>query len=119
MYIDMHDDNYIYHIIPIEGRLTSHPDGNRELTVRGRILNVSMVNHNGFGFRTGTSKMIDKVIYNNPATIVYWKDGTKTVVKCDPKDTYDPMTGLALCYMKKFLGNNSRKFNDALHDAGF
>lgn len=25
---------------------------------------------------------IDKVIFHAPATIVYWSDGTKTVVKC-------------------------------------
>lgn len=25
---------------------------------------------------------VDKVIYNPPATIVFWNDGTKTVVKC-------------------------------------
>lgn len=56
-----------------------------------------------------------KVIYHNPATIVLWEDGTKTVVKCDPKDTYDPEKGLALCFMKKALGNKSRAINDILH----
>ena len=56
-----------------------------------------------------------KVIYHDPATIVLWEDGTKTVVKCDPKDTYDPEKGLALCFMKKALGNKSRAINDILH----
>ena len=32
---------------------------------------------------------IKKVIYNNPATIICWEDGTKTVVKCSEGDTYD------------------------------
>lgn len=54
-----------------------------------------------------------KVIYNPPATIAIWADGSKTVVKCDKDDVYDPKYGLALCYMKKALGS-SRAFNDAL-----
>lgn len=54
---------------------------------------------------------IDRVIFNNPATIVFWKDGTKTVVKCQEGDIYSPETGLALCIAKKALGNKSN-FND-------
>lgn len=49
-----------------------------------------------------------KVIFSNPATIVLWWDDTKTVVKCSPNDTYDKEKGLALCYMKKLLGNDNR-----------
>lgn len=55
-----------------------------------------------------------RVIYNYPATIVLWEDGTKTVVKCQDGETYQKETGLALCYMKKALGNISRNLNDAL-----
>lgn len=57
-----------------------------------------------------------RVIFNPPATVVLWEDGTKTVVKCDPKDTFDEMKGLALCYMKKALGNTSRELNKALRN---
>lgn len=53
----------------------------------------------------------EKVIFHDPATIVYWKDGTKTVVKCGPNDTYSKETGLALCYMKKVLGNKGNYNN--------
>lgn len=56
-----------------------------------------------------------KAIFNDPATIVLWGDGTKTVVKCQEGDAYDSEKGLALCYMKKYLGNTSRALNDALH----
>lgn len=58
---------------------------------------------------------IKKVIYNNPATIIFWADGTKTVVQCQPEDEYDPEKGLALAIAKKALGNTSRKLNDVLH----
>lgn len=48
---------------------------------------------------------IEKVIFNDPATIVFWKDGTKTVVKCQDGDTYDKELGLAMCCSKKLFGN--------------
>lgn len=54
---------------------------------------------------------IRRVIFNDPATIVYWLDDTKTVVKCQPGDVYSKETGLALCIAKKFLGNKGN-FND-------
>lgn len=54
---------------------------------------------------------IDRVIFNNPATIVLWRDGTKTVVKCQEGDVYSKETGLALCIAKKALGNKGN-FND-------
>lgn len=58
-----------------------------------------------------------RVVFNPPATVVLWEDGTKTVVKCDKDDEYNVMTGIALCYMKKALGNTSRGLNDALNKA--
>lgn len=54
---------------------------------------------------------IKKVIFNDPATIVIWSDDTKTVVKCQPGDTYSKELGLAMCISKKFLGNKGN-FND-------
>lgn len=58
-----------------------------------------------------------KVIFNPPATIILWEDGTKTVVKCDDEDYYEPASGVALCYMKKALGNTSRDLNKTLRKA--
>lgn len=52
---------------------------------------------------------IKKVIFNDPATIVYWSDGTKTVVKCDERDIYDPEKGLAMAISKKALGNRGNQ----------
>lgn len=58
---------------------------------------------------------IKKVIHNNPATIVFWGDGTKTVVKCQEEDRhgYSERVGLLMCIAKKFFGNTG-KFNDIL-----
>lgn len=49
---------------------------------------------------------VTKVIYHNPATIVFWSDGTKTVVKCDKNDTYDPAKGFYIACAKRLFGNN-------------
>lgn len=50
---------------------------------------------------------ISKVVYNNPATVVLWSDGTKTVVKRQPGDTYSAETGLAMAIRKKAYGNKN------------
>ena len=52
---------------------------------------------------------IKNVIFNDPATIVYWEDRTKTVVKCE-KEKYDPEKGLAMAIAKKAMGNNGNYF---------
>lgn len=54
---------------------------------------------------------IDRVIFNAPATIVFWADGTKTVVKCQDGDTYSKETGLAVAIAKKVFGNKGN-FNE-------
>ncbi|MCQ2075666.1 MAG: hypothetical protein MJZ20_01330 [Bacteroidaceae bacterium] len=53
---------------------------------------------------------IEKVIFNNPATIVYWKDGTKTVVKANGEDVFDKEVGLAMAIAKKALGNEGNYY---------
>lgn len=58
---------------------------------------------------------IKKVIYSDPATIVIWTDGTKTVVKCQEDDIYDEQTGLLMCIAKKAYGNTG-EFNNVLRE---
>ena len=56
---------------------------------------------------TNTTKLpeIKDVIFNEPATIILWADGTKTVVKCQEGEGYDPEKGMAMAISKKALGN--------------
>lgn len=75
---------------------------------------------------------IKEVIFQNPATIVFWTDGTKTVVNCmdnaeikkkivDGKevtvrrarkcDTYSEEAGLAMAIVKKYFGNEGNYNN--------
>lgn len=84
--------------------------------IEGGLINMSSMSPVS---RYITSLKAKKVIYHNPATVVLWEDGTKTVVKCDSKDEYNEMLGLALCYMKKALGNSSRNLNDALRSGAY
>ena len=49
---------------------------------------------------------ITKIVFNDPATIVFWRDGSKTIVKCNPEDKFDAEKGLAMACMKKMFGNN-------------
>ena len=55
---------------------------------------------------------IKKVLYKNPATIVYWTDGSKTVVKCQREDAYDPEKGLAMAILKKMNGNTGYYYKE-------
>ena len=59
-------------------------------------------------FRTG----IKKVIFNNPATIILWEDGTKTIAKCCPGDKYDREKGFMVAYLKKVLGKDFKEVID-------
>ena len=54
---------------------------------------------------------IKKVIFNNPATIVIWADATKTIVKAQNNELFDPEKGLAMAITKKALGNEGRYFD--------
>ena len=81
-----------------------------------KIRLTGMVDHRTFG-KNVTQRVTDmaykRVIFNAPATIVLWRDGSKTVVTCKKGDQYDPEKGLALCFMKKALGNKGN-FNNIL-----
>lgn len=57
---------------------------------------------------------IKDVIFNNPATIVFWADGTKTVVQ-SRGEGYDPEKGLAMAIVKKAMGNKREYYYIFLH----
>ena len=55
---------------------------------------------------------IKNVIFAPPATIVYWSDGSKTVVKCSEKDVFDPEKGLAMAIAKRCGGNKGSYYKE-------
>jgi len=57
-----------------------------------------------------------EAVYPNKAKGAYcvlWADGEKTVVHCNPADTWDEEKALALCFMKKTF-RNTGYFNEIL-----
>lgn len=48
---------------------------------------------------------IKRVIINEPAVIILWSDGEKTIAKCEDMDTFDAEKGFAIALAKKFVGN--------------
>lgn len=69
--------------------------------------------NNYLNFFSNNIPEVKKVIFNDPATIIYWKDGTKTVVKCQEGDNFDSEKGFAMAFLKKCWGNKGN-FNDKL-----
>ena len=55
---------------------------------------------------------IERVIFHDPATIVYWEDGTKTVVKAH-NEKFDKEKGLLAAIAKKVYGNKG-SFNNVI-----
>lgn len=53
--------------------------------------------------KPASANPIKKVIFNDPATIVFWKNGTKTVVKCQEGAMFDPEKGLAMAISRYYL----------------
>ena len=60
---------------------------------------------------TNTAAIKD-VIFAPPATIVYWSDGSKTVVKCSEKDVFDSEKGLAMAIAKRCGGNKGSYYKE-------
>lgn len=58
---------------------------------------------------------IKDVIFAPPATIVYWSDGSKTVVKCNVNDIFDPEKGLAMAIAKRCAGNTGAYYAEIRH----
>ena len=54
---------------------------------------------------------LTKVISSDPATIVFWDDGTKTVVKCQEGDTYSAKVGILYAVIRKCIGEGKSYHN--------
>ena len=53
---------------------------------------------------------IRDVIFSDPATVVFWDDNTKTVVKARGGEKYDKEKGLAMAIVKKITGNTGNYY---------
>lgn len=84
--------------------------------IKNDVLNTIGI-HEMFECKTKSSSVTPKlpriknVIHSAPATIVFWMDGTKTVVKA-VNEEYDPEKGIAMAFVKKMFGNKGNYFNN-------
>ena len=60
---------------------------------------------------TSARPHIDHAIFNGPATIVFWKDGTKTVVKHDGKGRKDKRLAILYAFFRKIYGEGKPYHN--------
>ena len=103
---DIYRKGYNYAIDKREA--TTFTDAARALKVIFENMDKKLIIHNW----AGHLPTIKDVIYNGPATIIFWSDGSKTVVKCQEEDDdYDPEKGLAMAIAKKALGNKGNYCN--------
>ena len=58
--------------------------------------------------KMGISISIKDVRFSPPATIVFWSDNTKTVVKAQNGEPFDAEKGLMACIIKRITGNTGR-----------
>lgn len=88
--------------------ITDGPNTVPIVELSGRLIVEHMIENHG-----RKNAQLKKVVFHDPATIVYWTDGTKTVVKCQPGDTFDPLKGFLMAFFKKACGNKGN-YNNAL-----
>lgn len=88
--------------------LTSDRDGNR--CIRSGAL-YPRCEGKKTASATNTAAIKD-VIFAPPATIVYWSDGSKTVVRCSEKDVFDSEKGLAMAIAKRCGGNKGSYYKE-------
>lgn len=48
---------------------------------------------------------IDKVYFGKGTTVIKWKDGTRTKVKCQDDEVFDKEKGVAMCIIKHLFGD--------------
>lgn len=74
-----------------------------EATVEGYLTDVA---------KDKPAVSIAKVIFSGPVTVVLWSDGSKTLVRCQNDDAFDPEKGLAMAIAKKFFGNKGKYYDE-------
>ena len=112
-YADINDDaNDAFKAIENTRAAVQLRKRNRDIDFEGYCRNdirqtakaITLLQGSHFGKFPTLLPKIKNVIFNYPATIVFWADGDKTVVKCQPGDLFDAEKGLAMAIVKKAYG---------------
>lgn len=89
---------------------TASRQSGKTMTSYANLLKQIERNKN-MNWRVKPEGRIKNVIFNDPATIIFWSDGTKTVVKAEG-EPFDPEKGLAMAIAKRVLGNKGDYYNE-------
>ena len=54
---------------------------------------------------------LKELVFNDPATIIFWEDGTKTIVKTQNGEPFDKEKGFCMAVVKKLFGNEGNYYN--------
>lgn len=65
-------------------------------------------------YRDDHSVYIERVLHDEPATVMFFSDGTKTVAICGKDEVYDREKGILVCLAKRLI--SSKNMNYILHE---
>lgn len=101
-----------YHPCDFKVTLSGRFNNNAARQINFYLLTKSLADKLNSKTRNTNPPTIKNVIFNDPATIVFWTDNTKTVVKCQEGEKFDPEKGITMAFFKKTHGNKGSYFND-------
>ena len=108
-FLSLYNDRIRYHV-DTDGMRFDCKDVESAEVLTNRINNLSNKKTKDLAISSNSlynTFEVKDILVNGPATIVFWADGTKTVVKCGHDDSYDIEKAVAMCFMKKALGSRS------------
>lgn len=98
---------YMY-VDPLNGNYTFTFEDNFLSNISGCVAAFPKIEKASFD--TGIPE-IERIIFNPPCTIVLWKDGTKTVVRCMEGDKFSEEEGFLSAVGKKMFGSHTHYKN--------
>lgn len=106
-----------YRFTPVESSLKALGEFNRKEVeriaaepIRFNIDEFKLLTKEEMNAMFGVPKFeYKKIIFSRPCTIILWMDGTKTMARTNKEETFDPEKGVAVCFMKRALGETEGK----------
>lgn len=77
-------------------------------------IEIPKINIDNFFKKEDKNKIPEKYIINKNATILFWEDGTKTVIKRNSEDEYDKKLAFLIAYFQKYSGLSKTQANKYL-----
>lgn len=106
--------NTVEFAVRCDRAMSSHDASELSIAIRRDFEVLNRISRNRlnsvYGRPSNTLPTIKDVKFEDPATIVFWNDGTKTVVRAQG-EAYDPEKGLAMAISRKAMGNKREYYH--------